>query len=581
MEHDTNHATTLCSGTLIKDRYKVIKLLGRGGMSNVYLVEDLKLRGQHWALKEIGESELTPQLIREVQLLCELNHPQLPRIIDYYEPDDQGYAYLVLEYIAGQTLNQWWEQEKDKRAERFLKAMKSLAEVLSFLHEQDPPIIYRDIKPENIMVNPDGQIKLIDFGIARKYVKGQQKDTVSLGTLGFAAPEQYMQDQQTDTRTDVYAYGATFYYVLTKRYVQEGMPPIGQFMQLLEEHGVSDIALQRSSWHQIYEVLQRLTHYDLSQRPLDLKTSIQNLFTSIEPLEHGGNKPLGERFVKDPTTQKIILIGSLWPRAGATTVALNLCRLLAKQHQKVSFIEFHQSKPYVFDFLSLYKDVVQRDDQSPLAWQKDLLEGMYVKHQAYQIDWVINPPYESFSSPPTFEQFLSIVFQERRSTVTIVDIGTAWTHPHVLAFMKHADMLLITLESHPIYLDRIAPIHDDDLRFKQTQENKAIQSILQNPNTRPHSVYGILQKYSPHHSIKLDHFNIPFSVPYRFPYISHDDYMHALYHQHFLADNKTHSLEIEKQLKPLLKSIFPNYQFASKKRKLLTIPSWSYKGGNI
>ncbi len=137
----------------------------------------------------------------------------LPRIVDIIDREDV--IFIVMDYIEGETLKRVIDREGAQDQEQVLKWALSLCDVLMYLHSQNPPIIYRDMKPANIMLQPNGNIKLIDFGIAREYKEQSIEDTVSLGTKGYAAPEQFGGHGQTDVRTDIYCLGVTLYHLVT------------------------------------------------------------------------------------------------------------------------------------------------------------------------------------------------------------------------------------------------------------------------------------------------------------------------------------------------------------------------------
>ena len=205
-------------GQIIDDRYKILYEVGHGGMSRVYLAIN-EAAGKEWAVKEVrkkgkrdGES-VKQDPITETNILKKLESPHLPQIIDVIERDD---SYLiVMDYIEGVTLKKKLDSEGRQPQEEVVGWALQLCDVLEYLHAQDPPIIYRDMKPGNIMLRPDGRIVLIDFGIAREYKDGAEEDTRTLGTKGYAAPEQYGGQGQTDERTDIYNLGATIYHLVT------------------------------------------------------------------------------------------------------------------------------------------------------------------------------------------------------------------------------------------------------------------------------------------------------------------------------------------------------------------------------
>ncbi len=209
-------------GTKLADRYVIIKLLGGGGMGTIYLVEDTRLFRQKLALKELLDWFTDPderqqaiqQFEREAQLLASLRHRNFPLITDYFSAF--GRHYLVMEFIEGQTLAEVLESSPGFLAvDIVIGWIKQLCDVLDYLHSCQPPIIFRDLKPLNIMLTNDGTIKLIDFGIARAFTPGKQADTAALGTPGYAPPEQYGKGQ-TDARSDIYALGMTMHHLLTK-----------------------------------------------------------------------------------------------------------------------------------------------------------------------------------------------------------------------------------------------------------------------------------------------------------------------------------------------------------------------------
>lgn len=206
-------------GTLIEGKYEILKLIGKGGMSEVYLAMDKNLNKQ-WAVKEIKKRShdknndiVVQSAIAEANLMKKLDHPCLPRIVDIIDKLDV--IYVVMDYIEGEPLSKVIEKKGAQPQASVIEWAQELASVLEYLHMQEPPIIYRDMKPANIMLQPNGNIKLIDFGIAREYKTQSVSDTVSLGTKGYAAPEQFGGKGQTDARTDIYCLGVTLYHLIT------------------------------------------------------------------------------------------------------------------------------------------------------------------------------------------------------------------------------------------------------------------------------------------------------------------------------------------------------------------------------
>lgn len=205
-------------GSLVDGKYKILNKIGQGGMSVVYLAMNERANKQ-WAIKEVRKDgvqnfEVVKQgLIVETDLLKKLNHPNLPSIIDVIDGD--GSFLIVMDYIEGRTLEKVLREYGAQDQADVIEWAKQLCDVLSYLHSRKPPIIYRDMKPSNVMLRPDGKVMLIDFGTAREFKETSVADTTCLGTQGYAAPEQYGGHGQTDARTDIYCLGATLYHLLT------------------------------------------------------------------------------------------------------------------------------------------------------------------------------------------------------------------------------------------------------------------------------------------------------------------------------------------------------------------------------
>ena len=208
--------------TLLKQRYRILGPVGQGGFGAVYKAVDTQFADRLVAIKEINLSVLTPQeaieatdaFNREVLLLSGLAHPHLPRLYDHFT--DAEHWYLVIDFIEGETLEQYLDKTWDGRLprEEVIDIGIQLCTVLDYLHTREPSIIFRDLKPANIMRTADGHLYLIDFGIARHFKPGQIRDTMALGSPGYAAPEQYGK-AQTTPRADIYSLGVMLHQLLT------------------------------------------------------------------------------------------------------------------------------------------------------------------------------------------------------------------------------------------------------------------------------------------------------------------------------------------------------------------------------
>ncbi|HEY3993164.1 MAG TPA: serine/threonine-protein kinase, partial [Ktedonobacteraceae bacterium] len=209
------------SNKLLKQRYRVMHIVGRGGMGTVYIGRDTQLGNRLIAIKEMSQNSLVlserltaaKNFQREAHLLARLQHPNLPSIYDHFEEGQRW--YLVMSFIKGQTLTDYLATKGGRLStEEVLEIGIALCSVLEYLHACQPPIIFRDLKPSNIMRTVDGHIYLIDFGIARFFKPGKAVDTANKGSSGYAPPEQYGA-AQTTPRSDIYSLGATLYCLLS------------------------------------------------------------------------------------------------------------------------------------------------------------------------------------------------------------------------------------------------------------------------------------------------------------------------------------------------------------------------------
>ncbi|MDO4831266.1 MAG: serine/threonine-protein kinase [Clostridia bacterium] len=259
-------------GSVVDGKYKILNVVGKGGMSVVYLAMNERANKQ-WAIKEVRKDgmqnfEVVKQnLVVETDLLKRLNHPHLPSIIDVIDGD--GTFLIVMDYIEGNPLSKALENSGAQSQEDVIEWSKQLCDVLGYLHSRKPPIIYRDMKPSNVMLKPDGNVMLIDFGTAREFKSNSVADTTCLGTQGYAAPEQFGGHGQTDARTDIYCLGATMYHLVTGHnpavYPYE-MYPIRQWNPMLSS-GLEEIILKCTQknpddrYQSCAELLYALDHY--------------------------------------------------------------------------------------------------------------------------------------------------------------------------------------------------------------------------------------------------------------------------------------------------------------------------------
>ena len=204
-------------GQIIDGKYEILKLIGRGGFHTTYLAKDIRL-DKIWAVKVCDKQDrsyspvLRDSILVETYMMMKLDHPAIPKVIDIIEDEDS--IFVVRDYFEGETLETIAKMHGAQPADKVIEWGKQMCNVLDYLHSQNPSLIYRDMKPANIILKPDGTIKLIDFGIMRTYKRNQSSDTCCLGTKGYAAPEQFG-GSQTDARTDIFGLGMTMFRLVT------------------------------------------------------------------------------------------------------------------------------------------------------------------------------------------------------------------------------------------------------------------------------------------------------------------------------------------------------------------------------
>lgn len=260
-------------GSYVDGKYKVLNKIGEGGLSNVYLAMN-EAANKTWAIKEVKKEDKDPEtqvifknsLMVEIELLKKLDHRHLLSIVDVINTEDT--FLIVMDYIDGKSLD-YYLSDGPCRQEDVIEWAKQLCDVLGYLHKCNPPIIYRDLKPGNIMLKGNGEITLIDFGAAREFKQNaKSSDTVCLGTPGYAAPEQWGGNGQSDARTDIYCLGATLYHLVTG--IEPRLSELRPIRQINPElsSGLEEIILKctrpvpQERYQSCEELLYALEHYE-------------------------------------------------------------------------------------------------------------------------------------------------------------------------------------------------------------------------------------------------------------------------------------------------------------------------------
>ncbi len=266
-------------GSLVDGKYKILSEIGQGGMSVVYMAINEKAN-KTWAIKEVRKdgkmdfNTVRQGLMAEIETLKKLKHPNLPSIVDVIEDEDS--FIIVMDYIEGRSLDKIIEENGAQPEAFVVEWAKQLCDVFGYLHSRIPAIIYRDMKPANVMLKPDGNIMVIDFGTAKNY-EIDLGETTGIGTIGYAAPEQYIGSGlgRTDARTDIYCLGITMYHLLTN---------IDPCKNLINNKSIR--AVNPALSHGLDAIIQKCTQYqpeDRYQTCAELMYDLEN-YEKLEPL---------------------------------------------------------------------------------------------------------------------------------------------------------------------------------------------------------------------------------------------------------------------------------------------------------
>lgn len=284
--------TPLKTDEILRGRYRINRIIGQGGMGSIYLADDLRLEGRQCALKEVEHDRSLPeelikeakeQFQREAVVLARLDHPNLPKVSDYFST--AGRDYLVMDYVPGQDLRTKMMEARQRSVflpeNEILSWADQLADALSYLHNQDPPLVHRDIKPGNLKLTPSGLLKLVDFGLVKILASDEMTITIvqGRGTALYTPIEQYGGDSgHTDARSDIYAFGATLYHLLTNH------PPVeARELFLYPDSLIPPTQLNPDISPRTERAVLWAMNLHPEDRPQDIQTFRQSLIGDINP----------------------------------------------------------------------------------------------------------------------------------------------------------------------------------------------------------------------------------------------------------------------------------------------------------
>jgi serine/threonine protein kinase len=284
----------LPAGTVLRSRYRITEFISQGGMGAIYKAEDLVLEGRMCAVKEMWPDAGAPdgdleqvqeQFRREASTLARLDHPNLPKVSDYFSEDSRD--YLVMDFVPGKDLKELMDEARSRGAmlpqRQVVDWARQMLDALEYLHQQDPPVLHRDIKPANIKLTPVGTIKLVDFGLVKLMAPDQDRTVTVLqgrGTVQYTPLEQYGGDTgHTDVRSDIYSLGATLYHLLT------GQAPVDAKTRFLQPHLFRSLREVNPS---ISPRVERAVLHAIAMHPDDRQSSMTEFRTELlssQPLD--------------------------------------------------------------------------------------------------------------------------------------------------------------------------------------------------------------------------------------------------------------------------------------------------------
>lgn len=311
--------TNLQPDNILRERYHIVGLIGRGGMGAVYLADDNRLTGRQCAIKE---TEFSPtlsktvldaarkQFYQEASILAQLDHPGLPKVSDYFSIHERD--YLVMDFVPGKNLQELIQEAQKKsqflNQETVLIWVEQLCDTLNYLHSRQHPVLHRDIKPANIKLTPDDRLKLVDFGLVKPLDPHDPSTLTGLqgvGSLPYAPLEQYLDHLgHTDARSDLYALGATTYHLLTNR-----MPTSAQERFLDPATLPPPSAINQTVSSQLSDLILKAMAPHPKDRPASVLIWQQELYNARTTVPLSANSSKNQSLPNNPLRENLWLLG--------------------------------------------------------------------------------------------------------------------------------------------------------------------------------------------------------------------------------------------------------------------------------
>ncbi|WP_409346921.1 serine/threonine protein kinase [Paenibacillus sp. MBLB4367] len=538
----------LTSGDLLAGRYLVVSKIGVGGMGSVYLAEDAKLPGKRWAVKESLRHARDPRgFADEAEVLARLEHPFIPKLVDFYPPDDEGYSYLIMDYVRGKTLDTLFaENRRELAVARVVKYAVQLCELFDYLHAFVPkPIIYRDLKPANVMIDEQDNVRLIDFGVARHYSSDRLADTVQLGTVGFAAPEQF-RGLQTDARTDLYTLGSSMFYLLSGGKCYSGDP-----------------AMWRQMRRDVPEWLSSIVRRLLSVKPEDRYQTAGQLKQALECGADGKEDGI-QRDLSPPSPRsferKLVVVGGLYAGAGATFVAKAIARALHHAGVPHAFVEAGVGEGELYSALALHTEgelafsSTSFTDKGAETNAAAAGRRSSIRRIDGMTEWVAIPP--GAASEWTSESCLRLLVSLSQPIV-IVDVSSYWTHEAVAELCAQAHEIVVVVGPNPSKWDGRTARSNLELLGSMSRSGKGA-SMIANRDV-PTDFRGEWLSSLPQKPLCL------------FPELPSASVLEAEWRGRMIFDDPAIRVRLDGLLKPFLSRLLPaNEPRFQRKRNILT-----------
>ncbi len=425
-------------GTLLGGRYEMVQPLGAGGMGSVFLVRDLKVHGKLRAAKLVQGGSLTQRIWeREAKVLVTLDHPYLPEVIDVWKEDEEG--WIIMEYVEGETVEQRFQRHGRRLPlHEVVRIGKQLSELLAYLHDTGPTaIMHRDLKPSNVMLDKQGHVRLIDFGIASLQERSlsvglteQSQSTRTLGRYGtpqFASPEQ-LAGRAVDTRSDLYQLGGLLYYL-----VNRGVSPAGR----------SALSLPTDELPQLMDILLRLLQGDPALR-FQSASEARRAFEQLD--SHLAAVSLAT--LHEDRLPSLILVGGLYSGAGSTFLTMALAAAWMRAGMPCGVLELPGGRAEHYHLLNgeehrprSYRFLCNR------ALEQDGLRAA-ARWQQYGTLWYPLPP-DRPAGMKTDAVQLRRMIDLCESGLVFADIGTCWDQDTIRALLPRAAAIVCAVDPFP------------------------------------------------------------------------------------------------------------------------------------